>query len=192
MDADTKALAIKHKIFFKKQNPKIIKDLIDYTHEDYRKINTLLRTTKGNLSEISDDNVEKKKIQNIDLLFSLVDPITKPITLFRGVRKEQYTKEDFGYVSTSFDMEIPMEYVNAREQCCLIEITLPVGTKCLCIESISRYEGEKEVLLPRNGTFVLTSVAKSRTVKGIDRYFVTFFQDSVISGKSIKEVVQKL
>jgi len=128
MDADTKALAIKHKIFFKKQNPKIIKDLIDYTHEDYRKINTLLRTTKGNLSEISDDNVEKKKIQNIDLLFSLVDPITKPITLFRGVRKEQYTKEDFGYVSTSFDMEIPMEYVNAREQCCLIEITLPVGT----------------------------------------------------------------
>jgi len=187
MDEDIKALVIKHKIFLKKQNPKIVKNLIDYTHEDYTKINTLLRTHKGNLEQVSDDNIE-----NIDLLFFLVDPITKPITVFRGVRKEQYIKEDFGYISTSYDMSIPLEYINTREQCCLMEIFLPVGTKCLCIESISRYDEESEVLLPRNGRYVLTAVAKSRTPRGVDKYFITFLQNSVIDGKSLKNVIEQV
>ena len=194
MDENIKDLLTKHASFFKDQkvkNPKAVEDINDYTGFAFSRINRLIRQHKGNLNDIDDDIAEKKQIKNIDLLFSLVDPITKPITLYRGVKYEQFAKEDYSYVSTSYNMSAPYQYIDKRNHCCLMEITLPVGTKCLFVESVSNYSDEKEVLLPRNGNFVLTAVAKSQNEYDIDKYFITFLQNSAIFTNSLQDVVQK-
>jgi len=194
MDENIKELILKHNSFFKNQKikiPKAVDDLNDYTGFAFSMINKLIRQHKGDLSKIANDNVVKKQIENIDLLFSLVDPITKPITLYRGVRFEQFASENYSYVSTSYDESVPMQYIDRKNHCCIIEITVPVGTKCLFLESISRYSNEKEVLLPRNGSFALTAVSRSQSQYVIDRFYITFLQNSAIFSKTIKDVVEK-
>jgi hypothetical protein len=194
MDENIKELILKHNSFFQNQkvkNPKAVDDLNNYTGFAFSAINRLLRKQKGDLTTIPDDNVEKKQIDNIDLLFSLVDPITKPITLYRGVRLEQFTSEDYAYLSTSYDISAPMQYVDHINHCCVIELAIPVGTKCLFLESISRYSNEKEVLLPRNGNFVLTAVSRTQINYDMDRFYITFLQNSAIFSKTITGVVEK-
>lgn len=41
--------------------------------------------------------------------------------------------------------------------CCLFKITVPIGSKCLFIESISDFNLEQEVLLPRNSIISVVS-----------------------------------
>ena len=148
-----------------------------------------MRDNKGDIETLDDEDKTKQEIMQIDTLFSLVDPLSEPITLYRGVRLEAFTKEDYGFVSTSYDIRQASYYSNPK--CCLMVINVPVGTRCIFVEKISQYEDEKEVLLPRNGKFVLTSVGLSQEPDEKDRYFVTFIPSTSVEVASISDAVVK-
>lgn len=186
-------LVAKSDAFFRDQkqlNPEALQSLVDYTTFGSFHINKVLRENKGDLQNVPEDRKEKKQIIDIDSLFHSADATSKPLTLYRGVKFEEFTKEDYGYLSTSYDMYVSTsKYINPRSNCCLMVINVPVGTKCLFIENVSAYPDEKEVLLPRNGKFVLTAVSKSES--SVDTFFVTYLQDTTISENTLSAVVIK-
>ena len=199
MDVAIKRLLDKNSTFLKDQtklNPDIIETLQNYTGGGFEPLNKRLRETKGVMPE--DEN--KRDIMRIDTLFSFVDPLTEPITLYRGVGREAYTtKEDYGFISTSYDIEEALVFTNIyegkrvgeRRTCCLIVINVPVGTRCIFLEEISYNPTEKEVLLPRNGKFVLTSVGLSQDPTVPDRYFVTFMPNTAVELETMSDAVVK-
>lgn len=59
--------------------------------------------------------------------------------------------------STTYDRSLAMEFMR-KNTCCLLEITVPAGSRGLCLESVSKFPREQEVLLPRGGAFVIQAV----------------------------------
>jgi len=217
MDVVIKTLSDKSAAFLKDQtqlNPDMIKTLEIYTGPGYKKINKVLRETKGNIDSLPESDETKKDIMLIDKLFSRADPITEPITLYRGVGREAYTtKQDYAFISASCEIETAVVFTNLynlelekkkgeRRTCCLIEINVPVGTRCIFLEEISLNPGEKEVLLPRNGKFILTSVGLSTDSSNLDTYFVTFvphtaeeftvMSDTIVKGHEKLKILEKV
>ena len=187
-----KMLLDKNATFLKDQtelNPDMIEAVKNYTGFGFSMINKILRDMKGDISSLKERDTTKQKIMSIDALFSLVDPLTEPITLYRGVRLERFTKEDYGFISTSYDINQTSPYTNLK--CCLMVINVPVGTRCIFLEKISQYKEEREVLLPRNGKFVLTSVGRSQDPNEPDRYFVTFMPNTAVELETMSDVVSK-
>jgi len=171
-----------------KLNPVALESLKEYTGFAFYQMNQILREVQCDVEAIPADKEEKQKILNIDSLFDMIDPITEPITLYRGVRLQEFTKEDFGFISTSYNIQKALSYTSFN--CCLMEINVPVGTKCIFLESISNYEDEQEVLLPRNGKFVLTSVAVSTDSSEKDRYFITFIPKTSVESRSLTDIAK--
>jgi hypothetical protein len=167
----------------------MVEALKSYTGFGFSRINKILRDTKGNIESIDEGDKTKREVMLIDALFSLADPLTEPITLYRGVRLEAFTKEDYGFISTTYNIQQASNYANLK--CCIMEINVPVGTRCIFVEKISHYEHEKEVLLPRNGKFVLTSVGRSEDPNQKDRYFITFIPNTSVEVRGISDAVVK-
>jgi hypothetical protein len=187
-----KRLLAKNDTFLKDQtelNPDMIEAVKNYTGLSFSRINKILRDMKGGIERMHKGDKTKQEIMSIDALFSLVDPLTEPITLYRGVRFEGFTKEDYGFISTSYDIYQALRYTNP--ECCLMVINVPVGTRCIFVEKISQYEEEREVLLPRNGKFVLTSVGLSQQPGEKNRYFVTFVPSTAVEAATISDAVAK-
>ena len=139
----------------------------------------------------------------------MVEPTTKPLTVYRGVKKRKYVLEDLvdgvgfepSYLSTSVEIEPAIRAYTSQDAvyttkwekeftihatplpsedqwCCLIQYTVMPGTKGIYIsDSITEYSEEKELLLQRGGTVVLTGFQKRNLAKGIiiDTFYMTFY-----------------
>lgn len=88
---------------------------------------------------------------------------TRKITLYRGDKNDDYFKvntgknffKNKGFISTSLS---PYKAgIFAGENCCMNEITVLPGSKCLFLMGVSTIPGEIEVLLSMNTTYLMRS-----------------------------------
>jgi hypothetical protein len=63
---------------------------------------------------------------------------------------------NLAFISTSHNKKVARGFMG--QNCCILVLTIPVGSKVLFLESISEYPTEREVLLDRGGSFVITGV----------------------------------
>ena len=102
---------------------------------------------------------DKLQLDNIDSIFAAIPPLEQSLTVFRGIiaqRHEQFQLNNRSFISTSYDKEPAHMFIG--DSCCLLLITIPVGSKVICMESISQYNYEREILLDRGGSFIITGV----------------------------------
>lgn len=134
------------------------------TTEDRHKIAPCLRTA-------SDANPNKEQrcppqvldmVFQIDSLFKYAPRLTQPITLFRGIRIElpKYDWEENSYVFTSPIYETAENYKKTY----MVHLTIPRGTPILSFGPWSSIGDLDEIVLPRGGSFIVTSV-KGTTVR---------------------------
>lgn len=118
-----------------------------YTGGNFDRFNEKLR--KG----MSLDETEKMHLANIDMSFQLAPRLGRPIKVYKG-KSSRNVYSDKAFVSTSTSFEEALNFTG--NGCCVMEITVPQGTKVLDLSSQSRYKEEREILLDRDGTMTLT------------------------------------
>ena len=91
---------------------------------------------------------------------------TKCIILWRGSKSDYLKKLTLdtssntkqlvhnGFVSCSFDIQSVREFMNKKNSCCLMRITIPINSNCLFVPCVSRYHAEGEILLSNNALFL--------------------------------------
>ena len=172
-------LQSQHKQFFASLLPNDLQSIIEYTNESAFIINQSLRD-KTHLS--MDDS---RALANIDRIFTLVPPIETSLTVYRGVAVDSQDDIDLdnsGFISTTYDKEISTRF--SGSPCCVLVLTIPVGSKVLFVESISSFPEEKEIVLDRSGSFVVTGVKLPNKLRG---GYVEIFA-SYIPKKSITDL----
>lgn len=93
---------------------------------------------------------------HLDNAFRNVQPIDKELIVYRGVKskyKPEYNKQ---YWSCSTTKSIAIGFGGGMASGQMFIITLPKGTHVLPLASISVYPHENEVLLSRNGDYIIT------------------------------------
>ena len=151
----------------------MVKSLNWYTQGNYKDFNTSLRT-KSVMTKVQSDN-----LVNIDTFFSYVPPITVDIVCFRGSNIDvSGFKQELGYLSTSYHEDVAINFATGTN-CCENIILIKAGSKVLCLESISNFPEEFEVLVERGGSIELISKQKT-TVSYygapylMEQFFMTF------------------
>jgi hypothetical protein len=93
-------------------------------------------------------------------------PLNYEIKVFRGVRNMKWmsngTYTEPGFMSSTIFLPATLQFM--EDACCLLEIRVRAGTRCVFIASASKKRGEYEVLFPPG--IVLKVVGKS------EKYFV--------------------
>lgn len=146
-----------------------IKSAIEaYTGNEYEDLNYKLR------SNLILNPYELKLINLIDSAFEGAPPIDQPITVYRGI-KSKYMPDLSSYVSTTHNIEKTSGFIG--KYCCLFIILIPPGSQILPIETISSSPSEKEILLPRNGKFIITNMSTETTM---DTYNVSYIPKTII------------
>ena len=133
------------------------------------------------------EHVFNKNIKDVqrrlDVAFANAPPLKHSLVVYRGVkynRGEKYSHDPIynkQYISTSTEMSVAENFVG--NSCCILYITLPVGTHVLPLERVTHYPGEYEVLLPRNGKI---QVYKQEGKK----VYATFEQDAQLKKKPVR------
>lgn len=185
-----------YKKFFKNQieyvnslNAKAKEAILKYTFQYDWKINQLLMKDPEKITSLKHPNlpqyfkedlleygyefVPPKDVTDvqryIDNAFKNVEPISKKIVVYRGLKvslkganMKEYihdTMYEKSYTSTSYSKSIANRF-KAGYYCCLLHITIPAGSHVLPVATISQFPHEMEVLLPRNGKFIVTAQDK--------------------------------
>jgi hypothetical protein len=154
--------------YIQKLPTEIKESIVDYTTNKYREINDYLEhDMKPNNKEL---NII---ISNIDKAFEHSPKLTEDIIVYRGLNMPfikdtrrntqlilgQYKGKYKGFISTSADKSSTemFTYDNKTPKCCIFKITVPKGKKCLFLRSISNFEAEEEILLPRDSVISIVS-----------------------------------
>jgi hypothetical protein len=135
-----KTLFEKQIFYIQNLPPKYKKVLKDYTGHSYLDINIL------------NQNEYKDKII-LDEIFENIPPIEKEFIVLRGQTKEPilYGRS---YVSTTMDINMAKKFINTRNNCCLLRITIKPGTKVIPLFPFSMFKEELEILLNKTGHLV--------------------------------------
>ena len=146
------------------------KALKDYTGLSYYLVNEYMRTGKFH-EEISPEVQLKTKFTIRDMASAITKaPPTKgDLYVYRGMSAPStnwktfqvgdiltYAKE--GFVSTSLDPEISVGFMKLADECCFLVLHLPPNSMAVALSQISEFEEEKEVLLPPESKFEITSI----------------------------------
>lgn len=172
------SLQRKHKKFLSNLDKELKMSLEHYTRES----NAINRTLRGRREPTEQ---VQTLISHIDSVFTHIDPIDTPLTLYRGIDSENYIN-DVAFISTTYDVEVASSYTG--EGCCVLVISVPVGAKAIFIESVSQNKDDKEVLLNRGGSFSLTRVAHS---KGQKHIFVSYIPPDASVSKDLPKLVRE-
>ena len=126
--------------------------IVDYSGSDYYKeFNETLRdkgknALRGKLLSI---------YEGLNSIFSRIPSLSFPILTYRGIRGDTvnvgYLEKQF--ISTTMAKDVALEF--KRENCCLMEITIPAGVKCLPIFEYSENKDEYEIVLPPGYKWVI-------------------------------------
>jgi len=68
--------------------------------------------------------------------------------------------KDLGFISTTWDLSTiyePMSKSGQHIKCCILEITIPSGSKILPVEFYSEHPDEREILLQRGSHMMVTN-----------------------------------
>lgn len=150
-----------------------------YTHQYDWQVNQYLAKDKHVVESLKHPNaVEREKFEldygyehvfnknikdvqrRLDAAFSHVPPLAHSMIVYRGIKYDKgdkykhdsiYNKQ---YISTSTHIETAEDFLNGKS-CCILHITLPQGSRVLPLKRLSHFQSEDEVLLPRDGKFVI-------------------------------------
>ena len=116
---------------------------------------------------------EKKVMIDIDKAFLNLQPIMNETVLYRGIRLNSFEQitEHFWYVSASSSIYYPLKDFSI-DSCCFLIITIPPGSKILYISDISSEQSEDEVLIDKNGSFVITLIEPGSVYNMLESGFV--------------------
>ena len=137
--------------------------ITDYSDTAFRDLNERLR------SGIILTTYQRKLIDLIDDAFEGVPPTQQPITIYRGIQGP-FLLDAVSYVSTSHDPDIAKSFTG--KHCCRLKILIPPGSHVLPIEKISNMPNEKEILLPREGQFVITNTRSEDDIQSYDLIYI--------------------
>jgi len=185
------------------QLPEYIKDTINwYTTFEYENFNKKIRN-KEKLSDIYHQHLD-----NLDKAFNDCNPLSSSIKVYKGVTlsdKNDIIFQDSTYISSSLSEEVAKDF--SGKKCCVIEITISAGSKILPMYFSSFHPAEKEILIDRNGYFILTgsddkmifvtyipgaSIVVSNTqVEKIQEIVTEFKSDIPDIVKEFKEAIKK-
>lgn len=132
-------------------NQDIKKSIVDYTMNS-----DINRTLWEGLPETK---LEKKIKSSLDDELKKIPPITQPIIVYRGIKRDFISNR--GYISTSYVKQVAIRF--SELDCCLLTIILPVGSRILPIDILSDIPTEGEIILPRESNFLITNI---RYIKG--------------------------
>lgn len=126
----------------------------EYRGNAFKAINTTLRIGKPTSGSQSPTAIKVwEVVADLDGAFKAAPLTAKDIVVYRGTKKglpNSFT--DRAFTSTSYSMDIAKEFGE------LIKIVIPKGTPVLKMSggfSEKHYQGESELLLPRNSTYVI-------------------------------------
>lgn len=91
-------------------------------------------------------------VLDLDEIFTKMPMTEIPIHLYRGIsdpKVKNSQQSDPAFVSTSFNKSVVKDFVDRENQCCIMQYTIPKGSQVLPVMTLTRYEAEMEVLLPR-------------------------------------------
>jgi hypothetical protein len=156
---------LKTQFDFIKSLPKQVKlSIRDYTGAESDVVNESLR------ERIPLNDYHQNMLNDIDYAFENVPKLTEPLTVYRRIRnfpsgKSFDIKKMISIISASYDKDFVSKF---KMECCVLIITLPVGSSVLPIEELSNFPDEKEILLNRKGLYYITSEGKQeyKTKKG--------------------------
>ena len=140
-----------------------------------------------------DESIQK----DINDAFSVIEPIEKPIIVYRGIQSsaEALRMQFPSFISTSASIDVARDF-RGDSVCCLFTIHVPAGSKVLYIPKEMHYEedDEEEVLLQGGGE--LQIVSEEREGEYIVNYvapFATKFNVSrMISIKNEMAIIDEL
>jgi len=150
--------------------PKETEILEEYTTGESLWINNYLRNR--NLEQLSDSQKDKLRNSSIHLnnVINRSQLSTSTSKVYRGAEaiedkwKNLKPGDDLlftqkGLISTSFQKDVAISFIEDDCDCCLLVLTLPKGTKGLYISSASGFSEleEDELLLPHGSKFQVTS-----------------------------------
>lgn len=120
------------------------------------------------LSEIKNVNGELKKVpintktisERIQEIVDRQDPLTAPLTVYRGQPPPHYTISAKWWFSTSTSKEIVRKgFISKNDGCCVFTIYVQPGVKVLDVNEFlephggTRHDNEKEYIIDRGGFF---------------------------------------
>jgi len=130
------------------------------------------------LSEIKNVNGERKKVpintktisERIQEIVDRQDPLTAPLTVYRGQSPPRYTISAKWWFSTSTSKKIVREgFISRNDGCCVFTIYVQPGVKVLDVNEFlkphggTRHDNEKEYIIDRGGFFYQD---EAQTVEG--------------------------
>jgi hypothetical protein len=172
-------------------------DVIEkYTGGESLWINNYLRNR--DLEDVNETNLKKlKRYSTIlnDIMKHKSPPSRSATKVYRGAEamhqswRKLKTGEELmftnkGIISTSFNKKAALSFIEEDDDCCLLVLTLPKGTKGLYISSQSVFSDleEDELLLPHGSKFVVT---KKTFSKYENKKILTYHADLVSQNATI-------
>lgn len=115
-------------------------------------------------------------------------PPTPELKVYRGTKNYYYSKDNnilinYGFASTSNKQKIA--YTFTGKKCCLFNVTIPKGTKCIylsllqLIDQNMKYD-ESEIVLSPYSSFKLEDINKYSKYSDIDEYNITYQESNNI------------
>lgn len=104
----------------------------------------------------------KSYIDELVKIFNNSPALTRPITVFRGVKTAYYKTDNSNifhnkeFMSASLDPDIALTFTDSTAGCCFKQINLIPGAKAIFIAPLSQEPNELEVLLPPGNKFIVS------------------------------------
>jgi hypothetical protein len=107
-------------------------------------------------------------VQDLDYVFTQMPKTKARMKLYRGVKSDLsvfLVKNDKSFTSTSTEIDSAQDFIEKNTKCCLITLIVPVGFQAIPMTPVTRYNGEKEVLLPRQKRNVNVAIENLKQFK---------------------------
>ena len=160
-----------------------------YTGGESLWINNFLRDRKMDEMTKLQKQLMKKYSINLNNLIRKSPPSKKNTTVYRGAEAmdekwknlkpgEELLFTQKGIISTTFNKNVAIDFIEEDSNCCLLVLRLPKGTRGLYISDISAFSDleEDELLLPHGSMFKVI-YKKINTFK--DRKIITYYADLI-------------
>lgn len=160
-----------------------------YTGGESLWINNFLRDRNLNQLNIIQKDLMKKYALTLNNIIKKSPPSKIATTVYRGAEPmdekwknlsngDELLFTQKGIISTTFDINIAIDFIEKESNCCLLILRLPKGTNGLYISNMSVFNkfGEDELLLPHGSKFLITK----RLVKSYNnRSIITYYADLI-------------
>lgn len=130
----------------------------------------------------------KLYVERVNRIIRNSPPITKKMTVWRGVKDDYFLKgskkgmyTNQGFISTSLNPNTAKGFVSNK--CCLTKITLLPGSRAMFIGGISSYPQEFEVLLPQDSVYYMLYGTKT-----VRTYQDNFYASTNVCGRLMRSL----